>query len=305
MLLVSSPVTPQTLVFRPVPESSSRINELLRGNIVVNVPPDLVDPVNRVQKAMSIQGGRRIFIGITQYNHPALRDKRFRQALNYAVDVDAIAKGVLKGFGSRTASTVNPPWQNANVKPYPFDQRRAGQILDEMGWRAGPGGIRARDGQPLRLVLMGPNGRYLKDRDVTTAIGAYLRQVGIDVDVRVIDWAQYIPAILQKKAEDLYLIGSGTNFEGQADISDLEVNSSSNYGNWRNDEFERMFTQLQSEFDSQRRRELLYRMQDLVREEAPYIFLYFQYDIYGVSNRLNWKPLPNERIRLFRATFNP
>lgn len=296
----------QRIVWRPVPEAASRINELLRGNadVVVNVPPDLVDPVNRVQKAVSIQGGRRIFIGVTQYNHPALRDRRFRQALNYAVDVDAIAKGVLKGFGTRTASTVNPPWQNAGVRPYPFDQQRAGAILDELGWRMGPGNVRVKDGQRLQITLMGPNGRYLKDRDVTTAIGAYLQQVGIDLNLKIIDWSQYVPVILQKKAEDLYMIGSGTNFEGQADISDLQANSSSNYGNWNNPEFERMFTQLIGEFDPAKRREILNKMQEIVKEEAPYIFLYFQVDIYGVSNRLTWKPLPNERIRLTRATFN-
>jgi peptide/nickel transport system substrate-binding protein len=296
--------TIRRIIWRPVPESYSRINELLRGNadIVVNVPPDLVDPVNRVQKAISIQGGRRIFIGITQYNHPALRDRRFRQALNYAIDVDAIAKGVLRGFGKRTASNVNPPWQSPAIKPYAYDVQRAGQILDEMGYRMGPGGVRVRDGQPLKIVLMGPNGRYLKDREVTQAIGAYIKQVGIDVDVRIIDWSQYVPVILQKKAEDLYMIGSGSNFEGQADISDLQANSSSNYGNWRNEEFERLWSQLIGEFDAAKRREILYKMQDVVREDAPYIFLYFQVDIYGVSGRLNWKPLPNERIRLTRAT---
>jgi peptide/nickel transport system substrate-binding protein len=295
---------PRRIVWRPVPESSARLNELIRGNadIVVNVPPDLVDSVKRVQKVQDIQGGRRIFIGITQYNHAALRDRRVRQALNYAVDVDAIAKGVLRGFGKRTASTVNPPWQDGNIKPYPFDQRRAGQLLDEAGWRAGAGGTRVRDGQPLSLTLMGPNGRYLKDRDVTQAIGSYLQQVGINLNVKIIDWPQYIPVVLQKKADDLYMIGSGTNFEGQADISDLQMNSSSNYGNWRNDDFERHWQQLIGEFDPAKRRQILSQMQEVVREDAPYIFLYFQVDIYGISNRVTWTPLPNERIRLFRAS---
>ncbi|MBM3450762.1 MAG: hypothetical protein FJX78_07250 [Armatimonadetes bacterium] len=293
------------IVWRPVPDGFSRINELLRGSadVTVNVPPDLVPTINRVQKAFGLQGGRRIFIGITQYGHPALRDRRVRQALNHAVDVDAIITSVLLKNGARTGSNVNPPWQNPNVKPYAFDQRRAGQLLDEAGWRMGPNNIRVNaQGQPLRITLQGPRGRYLKDAEVTQAIGQYLRQVGIDLNLQIIDWAQYVPPILQKRAGDLYLIGSGSNFEGQADISDLQMNSSSNYGNWRNDQFESEWNRLIGEFDAAKRREILYRMQDIVKEDAPYIFLYFQVDIYGVSQRLNWKPLPNERIRLTQAT---
>src|SRR5207249_11716644 len=83
----------QTIVFRPIPETGTRVAELLSGgaDIIQNVPPDQVDRVNRsgIAVVKTIEGGRDVFIGMRN-DGLFFKDPKVRQAMNYAVDVDAI-----------------------------------------------------------------------------------------------------------------------------------------------------------------------------------------------------------------------
>ena len=107
----------QTVIWRPVPESSSRIAELNTGaaDIIVNVPPDLQNQVDsQFGRVETVEGLRRIFIGFVFYGHEAMKDKRVRQALNYGVDFQKIIDGLLSGNGRRTGTFANPPDQAPN-----------------------------------------------------------------------------------------------------------------------------------------------------------------------------------------------
>jgi len=301
------PASIEQIVWRPVPEAATRIAELLSGgaDLIDNLPPDKVAEVEEAGfNTATVDTGRRIFVGITQYNNPALQDKRVRQALNYAVDFDAISAALLNGKGKRAGTNVNPPWQNSEVQPYPYDPEKAKALLAEAGWTDSDGnGFVDKDGEELKLTFDSPNGRYIKDIDIAQAVGQFLIDAGINVEVAPQEWSNYVTRLDAKELDDLYLIGSGSNFEGQADISDLEANSSSNYGQWKNEQFQTLFAQLQGELDLEKRRELLNEMQVLVNEEAPYIFLYFQVAFYGLSDRLaDWKPYPNERMHFENVT---
>ncbi len=300
--------TIQTMVWRPVPDAATRLNELLAGNadLIENVPPDRKDQINNsgVADFKSVQTGRRIFVGITTYNNPLLLDKKVRQAMNYAFNFDAVNKAILASTGKRSGVTVNPPWNNDKVQPYTYDPAKAGQLLDEAGWKLNPSTkIREKDGQPLKVTFESPNGRYIKDLDIAQAIAQNLKDVGFDIDLKPMEWSQYVAKLNEKKMGDIYLIGSGSNFEGQADLSDLEANSSSNYANWKNDKFQELFEQLRPEFDNAKRKAIMDQMQELVKDEAPYIFIYMQPLNFGTSKRLaNWEPYANERVYLWNTS---
>lgn len=298
------------IIWRPVPEAATRIAELLSGgaDLIDNLPPDKVAEIEAAGfRAATVPTGRRIYIGMSQDENPALQDKLVRQALNYAVDFDAISQALLNGAGTRANSNVNPPWNNAEVTPYEYDVERAKALLAEAGWTDADGnGFVEKDGEELSLILDSPNGRYIKDFDIAQAVGQYLRDAGVNVEVQPNEWSNYVAKLDTKDVADLFLLGSGSNFEGQADISDLEANSSSNYAQWSNEQFQTLFGQLQGELDLDRRRELLNEMQVLTKEEAPYIFLYFQVAFFGVSERLaEWEPYPNERINLRTIAIAP
>lgn len=281
----------QQVIFRPIPDAASQIAEFVTGgaDIVTRVPVSQVEKVKSAGKLEVIQGGVRIFTGISSYGHPALQDKRVRQALNYGVDVDKILATVLSGYGKRTGSTVNPPWQNPDVKPYPYDPEKAKALLKEAGY------------EKLDLTLTTPSD-YRKD--LSLAMAADLAKIGVNVDVQSMEFSTYVGLLNSRNLTDLWFLGSGSGFEGQGDISDLQKDSASNYGSWNLPKLEESWAQLKGEADQAKRKGLLDQMQTVVHDEAPYVFWYFAQDIYAVANRVQWKPIPNGRIHLNAITVN-
>jgi peptide/nickel transport system substrate-binding protein len=298
------------LLWRPVPETATRLAELAAGNadIVMNVPPDLIGQVERGGGARveTVAGLRRIIIGLRQDRHPALRDKRVRQAFNYAFDCASMMKNLLAGKGECTGTIANVPDQNPAVKPYAYDVRRAAQLLDEAGWRMNPRtNVREQGGRPLELGMDCPRGRYIKDTEICQVIAADLGKIGVKVDLQVFDWSVFSQKTLRRGAglRDTYLIGSGPGFECQADLALVQKESGSNRSLFESARFEALWDDMSSTFDVKKRKDICYRMQEVLLDEAPVIFIWFQTDLYGVSQRLIWKPRPDERIRLHDARF--
>lgn len=301
--------TIEEVIWRPVPEAATRLAELLSGgaDLIDNLPPDKVAEVEAAGlRVATVATGRRIYIGLNQgeNNNPALKDTLVRQALNYAVDFDAISGAILTGAAKRVGVNVNPPWNNPDIGPYAYDVEKAKALLAEAGWTDSDGnGFVEKDGEELVLTFDSPNGRYIKDFEVAQAIAQYLRDAGVNTEVQPNEWSNYVAKLDAKELADLYLLGSGSSFEGQGDISDLEGSSSSNYGKWNNDEFNTLFAELRGTLDMDKRRELLYAMQEITNEEAPYIFLYMQVAFFGASDRMgNFVPYPNERVHVYDLT---
>lgn len=298
------------LLFRPVPEPATQIAELAAGNadIIVNVPPDLTPQVERGGSARveSVAGLRRIIIGLRQDRHPALRDKRVRQAFNYAFDCATMMRNLLAGKGECTGTIANVPEQNPAVKPYAYDARRAAALLDEAGWRLNPRtNIREQGGRALELGMDCPRGRYIRDAEMCQVIAADLGKVGVKVDLQVFDWSVFVTKSARRGAgfRDTYLIGSGTGFSCQGDLALVQKDSGSNRSLINMPRFEDLWEDISIAFDVRKRRDVCYRMQEVIHDEAPVIFIWFQTDIYGVSQRLVWKPRPDERIRLIESRF--
>ncbi|HXM18167.1 MAG TPA: peptide ABC transporter substrate-binding protein [Candidatus Tumulicola sp.] len=130
-------------------------------------------------------------IGINA-GHPPLDDIRVRQALAYATDrrelIDKVSHGI-----NMPGDTDQPPffwaYDERTVK-YGYDPRRAAQLLDAAGWRLGADGLRYKDGQPLRLTMVGYSGAATVNA-AQVIIQHEWRQAGIDVGIK-----QYSSALL-------------------------------------------------------------------------------------------------------------
>jgi peptide/nickel transport system substrate-binding protein len=298
------------LLWRPVPETATRLAELAGGNadIAMNIPPDLIPQVERGRNARveAVAGMRRIIIGLRQDRHPALRDKRVRQAFNYAFDCQTMMKNLLAGKGECTGTIANVPDQNPAVKPYPYNPQRAAQLLDEAGWRLNPRtNVREQGGRPLELGMDCPRGRYIKDSEICQVIAADLAKIGVKIDLQVFDWSVFVNKSARRGAgfRDTYLIGSGPGFECQADLALVQKDSGSNRSLFESARFEAIWDDMSAMFDTRKRKDACFRMQEVILDEAPVIFIWFQTDLYGVSQRLEWKPRPDERIVLLNARF--
>ncbi|MBI3733741.1 MAG: hypothetical protein HY259_09850 [Chloroflexi bacterium] len=133
----------QTVVFRPVPESSTRIAELRTGraDLIQDVPPDQVKDVKDAGFGIAVKDVPQeafIFLASDAPGTP-LADKRVRQALNYGVNVDGIIQNVLLGYARRIASPIGPLslGYDSGVKPYLYDLVKAKALLAEAGYTNG------------------------------------------------------------------------------------------------------------------------------------------------------------------------
>ncbi|MFD3591838.1 ABC transporter substrate-binding protein [Nocardia sp. NPDC058640] len=129
---------------------------------------------------------------------PVAGDRAVRMALNYAVDRQGMIDNILGGYG-RPAYTPFAGVYGESHNPavsFAFDRGKAGQILDDAGWRAGSDGVRAKDGVRARFTVMYNSTDTLR-RDLTLAFASDARRVGIEVDLEALSWDRIEPRIEQ------------------------------------------------------------------------------------------------------------
>ena len=128
-------------------------------------------------------------------------DKRVRQAIAHAVNMDAIIKKVLGGNGILLGSLLTKDHfgYDPTVNPYPYDPEKAKKLLGEAGYAKG-----------FDFVLNSPADRYLKDKEVAEEVVGDLRKVGINASVIFHEFGIYIKQIIMgHKANPSYLLGWG------------------------------------------------------------------------------------------------
>ena len=269
------------LIVRPVPEAATRLAELQTGNadMITNIPPFLVsqmkDSPNSTVK--SVPSGRVMFLYINCIAEGPLKNKKVRQALNYAVDKKAIIDNILKGSGVPMAVNLTPYHfgYDSSLKPYPYDPAMAKKLLAEAGYASG-----------LKLVFNSPSGRYLLDKEVSQAIAGMLKAVGIETDMKVHEWGTYTQTLVAKKLQDLGFIGWGNTLHDADGNFQPFFTPESVFSYYSTPDLVDKINRARTTMDEKKRLELYKEMQREIYEEAPLVFLYQQIDHYGVSKKV-------------------
>lgn len=189
---LGGPAAAERVVFRIVPEASTLLTELLTGSVHVDIPL-LPDQVRQVRENSSTQlhsfPGRTVYYIGWNNARPPFDDANVRRALAHAINRQEIIDALLYGEGELASSTI-PPWHDMHpdVESLPFDRTRAQQLLDEAGWldRDGDGIRENAQGQPLSFTMMSSDDALR--RSVIEVVQNQLRQVGADVQVRVLEF---------------------------------------------------------------------------------------------------------------------
>ena len=143
-----------------------------------------------------------------------------------------------------------------------------------------------------------PANRYLKGKEIAEAVAANLRAVGIKVEVNPLELSVFLAKRRKKTLSPLYYHGFSSAFDAEVDLGALRPNLFANLTSWRNLEFIEGYKKLGQTFDPAERKKISFRLQQIVREDAPWIFLWNQYDFYGLGPHVRWNPRPDERIYL-------
>lgn len=290
------------VIFRVIPEASTRLSALRAGevDVISGMPNESFDTVNKTQglKALGAPSTRPQFVmmfpGSPEPGGQAIKDVRVRQAINYATNVDAIIANILGGRATRIAgiTPTSLDGYDASVKPYPYDPAKAKQLLAEAGYASG-----------LDLTMFVPSGRYIKGEDVVQAIAADLGKVGIKTQVRAIEAGTIFKLRDDRKIAPLFLFAWGSNLGDPGEVPLAILHSTSSNAMYSSEAIDRLLNEASTTVDPAARKQILSKLQQQVKEEAPFLFLYTNEELYGVSARLaNWKPRPDDRILMWDVT---
>jgi peptide/nickel transport system substrate-binding protein len=294
------------VVFRVIPEASTRTAELLAGNIDImsGVVADQIEAINHsgTAKVESVASIRRIYVGLNQKakfsdtpGGKAIKDPRVRRALQFAIDVPTLCDALLRTPCARMATMIFPPNDKTGIRADPYDPDRAEQLLDQAGYKRGADGVR------FALSLQTPRGRYPNDVNIALAIAQYLGDIGVKTKVDVLDFASvFVPLVRKHDAGPLFLMGSsGASWSALYDLADFSAaDGGSNYTDFADPEFFAGWRQIEQTHDPAEQAKAVRAMMNVFHERGTWLNLYFLPDLYGVSNKISWQPRADELIAL-------
>jgi len=291
------PAFADRVIFKIIPERSSRVAALQAGevNIIQGVPsyvvPQLLsDPRLQVK---TCAGTRPHFMEVNVKQKP-FDDVRVRQALNYGINVDLILAKILSGYGVRLPGILSPfnNFADPNLKPYPFDVEKAKALLKEAGYEKG-----------FSFVI----DVSADAKELAEAIAGELRtNLGLDVSVRVWDWAVLRPKLLAGERQATVSSWGDSAFDPvgylEAKVHTYVEGSTygrGNYSQYSNPRVDELIKAGEIETDVAKRHEIYNEIQRIVWEEAPMVFLFVPQEIEAAAaNVQNWGPSPDGRINL-------
>ncbi len=150
----------------------------------------------------------------------------------------------------------------------------------------------------MAIKLDVPRARYFKGKEIAESVAENLRAVGIKAEIHPLDWPAYFSRRERRAFSPLYFHGFSSAFNAELDLGVLSPNLYANLTHWINAEFIEGYNRLGRTFDPGKRKMISRRLQHIVREEAPWIFLWNQHDFYGLGPRVEWSPRADERIYL-------
>lgn len=207
------------------------------------------------------------------------QDLRVRQAINYAVDKDEIIRGVMLGLGRAATGPFLPEsWAyNREVRETKYDPQKAKALLKEAGWQdLDADGILEKAGAKFSFTIITNQGN--EQRRMTLEImQRRLKEVGIEVRIKVIEWSAFVSEFIDKRRFDAVLLGWGLSLD--PDMYDIWHSSKTgegefNFVGYSNSEVDRLLVEGRRTFDQEERARAYHRIHEILYEEQPYLFLY-------------------------------
>lgn len=292
-----TPAQFDSVTFRVIPETASRIAALMAGEVdlISSVPASEIARINESgsAKAGAVDSTRSIFIKYNTEKAP-LDNKKFRQALNYAVDKELIADALFGGLANPSKCQVLSPnyfGYNDDLEAYPYDPEMAKKLLAESGVDLS---------QTFEFEL--PSNRYLQGEEVVQAVAQMLGDVGVKTNIITMEFGAYLDKY--RKAGDLGQL----SLLGQAwptiDADGLLTlfKPGNQYSYWNDTGFDEQLVIGATTTDVATREAAYKKATEIMCDEAPVLFLYAQPATYGVSNKVDYTPRGDDWMRSFDMT---
>ena len=279
----------QNLIFRPIPESATRVAAIQTGE---------VDVVGRLssEEAQSLLGAPNVkvirypstriyyiaFNNLTTGLDQPTEDPLVRQAMNYAVDVDAIVDALFDGFGQRaTGYVADGEMGFGAVEPFPYDPGKAKELLAEAGYPDG-----------FEMDFACPAGAYIFFEQVCEAVQGYLLDVGIETNLEIMESGQYWELEAEKQLPPLFGDSwSSTLGEAYNRLYGALGGWDASYSSWSDPTIDQYLADIETAIDFQERKKLYEDLQVYMQENPPFIYLYQLMTFEAINTRVqNYTP---------------
>ncbi|HUF92325.1 MAG TPA: peptide-binding protein [Candidatus Limnocylindria bacterium] len=218
-------------------------------------------------------------------------DKRVRHAFAHAIDKQQLIDGVILGLGRAATGPYKPgTWVYTDkVKPYPHDMARARALLAEAGWTTrNAAGILVRDGVPFTFELLTNQGNDERKK-IAEIVQAALRELGVGVEIRVLEWAAFLKEHIKKRNFDAIVMGWGIGIDPDQYVvwhSSQSGPDLMNHISYASPEADEMLERGRASCVQSERIRYYHRLQEILAEDQPLIFLYFRDALNAVSSRV-------------------
>ncbi len=276
------------VIFKVVPEEGARMIALQTGDAdMVLFPAPAQLPALRKDPKFTVHevgGIRVVFIGM-HAGQPPLDDVRVRNAMLHAVDRKTILENIMEGSAVSARGVLAPGVfgfkDMALDQLFPFDKAKAKALLTQAGWAPGPDGIMQKGGQRLTLSWLAARGRYPKDGEITEAVQAMLKDVGIEAKVQFLEWAAVFQQVRAATLnQNLFTLGWVTS-NADADYSLYALFHSKNTpptgwntSRYANPKVDALVEQARKSLNQTEREKLYGEVQDILAREMVWIPVY-------------------------------
>lgn len=280
------------ITLRPILEDATRVSALLAGEVqLINAVPYIRVPeleANADLRVETVPSPRVFFIVIDPREAP-FDDVRVRQALNYAVDVDAIIESLYLGRATRLATVVDTGsiGFDSTIEPYPYDPEMARQLLAEAGYP---------DGFETNFDAF--TGSIADHSRAAQAIADYLRNVGINANLNMMEFGAFGPHRLANEAGPLFIYSFG-NWAGEPSFMIQWMMQGDASLFYQNQEILDLLGEASATFDTEERTEIYSRVQQLLREDAGFLYLFQADSVFAMQRTIDFQPRPDELFDLY------
>lgn len=288
------------MTIRAIPEATNRTIELESGG--VDVAYDIsANDVDRIEENEDLRLNRLVdnqtqYLGFNNQKEP-FNDKRVRHAIRYALDIPAIVDAAWKGVGDVAIGPMSPNinYFKADIKQYENNIEKAKELLAEAGY---PDGFKTK---------LWTNERQERI-DMATIIQSQLKEIGIEVEVEILEWGSYLEK-LGNGEQEMFIIGwtgqsSDPDLALYGPLSEETLGAGANFSFFLNDRVNELLLQGRRTPDSPEREAIYHEIQDIFAEELPWIPLCHGEAVVGTQNYVkNLELTPFGFHPLYKITF--
>ena len=313
--LKDNPIDFDEADFNRIENASTRVSALLSGELdfVYTVPPQDTDRIANTpgMKIWKTPELRTIFLGFDQSRDELLesnikgknpfKDKRVREAFYKAIDEDAIANKVMRGYAHPTGLMIGPGvngYDPALDKRFPVDIDGAKKLLADAGYPNG-----------FEVGFDCPNDRYVNDEQICQAVVAMLAKIGIKANLLAQTRAKYFGKINAPKYDtSFYLLGWTPGTQDALDmikalcVTRQDKNGVFNIGGYSNPKLDDLASQIQVELNQDKRNSLISQALTLIKDDFAYVPLHQQIVVWATRDNVTVAPMGNNLFQLRYVT---